>query len=88
MTFPFIYGIINNEDPNAMHAVTLGSPTIAHESLFNTAFGGIVQENRIWVKEDKGSCFFFAEPAPEKTPDLNRVWIWAFENYAQRGSKA
>ena len=40
------------------------------------------------MKSGQGFLHFLAEPAPEKTPDLNRVWLWGFENYAQRGSKA
>ena len=40
------------------------------------------------MKRGQGFLRFFAEPVPEKTPSLNRVWIWAFDTHAQRVSKA
>ena len=79
---------INNEDPNAIRAATLGSPTITHKPLCHRDFGDIVREHRVWIKEDTGSCVFSQNLRQKKTPNLNRVWLWAFDTRAQRGSKA
>ena len=66
LTFPFIYSIINNEDPNAIRAATLGSPTITHKPLCHRGFGDIVREHRVWIKEDTGSCEFSQNLRPKK----------------------